>query len=154
MAEPKTKAIFKTVNGNIFDSRAQVLVNPVNCVGTMGAGLAKQFAARYPDMNELYRQECRKALVRTGEVRLHPVPDGHTVANLPTKNHWRNPSTLLYVKSGLQALGHAMLNAGLYSVAVPALGTGLGGLRWNDVEPLIRSELNLEGITVEIYPPR
>ena len=78
MAEPKTKAIFKTVNGNIFDSRGQVLVNPVNCVGTMGAGLAKQFAARYPAMNELYREECRKHLVRTGEVRLHPVPAVYT----------------------------------------------------------------------------
>ena len=34
---------FRTVHGDIFQSNAQVLVNPVNCVGSMSAGLAKQF---------------------------------------------------------------------------------------------------------------
>ena len=44
-------AKFITVRGNMFDSKAQVLADPVNCVGVMGAGLAKQFKARYPDGN-------------------------------------------------------------------------------------------------------
>ena len=147
-------AEFITVRGNIFDSKAQMLVNPVNCVGVMGAGLAKQFKARYPEMFQEYREQCRLGLVRTGEVTLHPVRDGRTVANLPTKNDWRNPSQLEYADSGLLSLAHALSAGQFRSVAVPALGAGLGGLQWERVLPLIHDRLDLHLLRVEIYPPR
>ena len=68
---------FKTVNGNIFNSNAHALVNPVNCVGTMGAGLAKQFRDRYPAMHNEYLQICRQHLLKPGQVHLyhHSPPD-------------------------------------------------------------------------------
>lgn len=36
------------VKGNILESDAEALVNPVNCVGVMGKGLALQFKKSYP----------------------------------------------------------------------------------------------------------
>ena len=64
---------FRTLQGNIFDSHAQVLVNPINCVGAMGKGLSE------------YRRQCQGGLIRIGEVRFHRVSGSRTVVNLPTK---------------------------------------------------------------------
>ena len=117
-------AEFITVRGNMFDSKAQVLVNPVNCVGVMGTGLAKQFKARYPEMFREYRKSCRRGLVKTGEVTLHAVPGGRTVANLPAKEDRRNPSLPEYADSGLLSLAPALGAGQFRSAAVPALGAG------------------------------
>lgn len=147
-------AQFNTVHGDIFDSPAQVLVNPVNCHGAMGAGLAKQFWNRYPEIDPPYRVACRARTLRPGTVLLLSARDGRTIANLPTKDHWRNPSHLDDVRQGLRALNRALAQGGFTSVAVPALGTGLGGLDWRDVEPALRQELDIDGLTMELYPPR
>ena len=120
-------AEFITVRGNMFGSKAQVPVNPVNCVGVMGAGLAKQFKARYPEMFREYRKPCRRGLVKTGEVTLHAVPGGRTVANLPAKEDRRNPGLPEYVDSGLLSLAQALGAGRSESVAVPALRRGSAG---------------------------
>ena len=43
--------------GDIFDSKAQVIVNTVNCQGVMRKGLALAFKQRYPDMFLTYQME-------------------------------------------------------------------------------------------------
>ena len=79
-------AEFKTVNGNIFNSNAHALVNPVNCVGTMGAGLARQFRDQYPAMHRQYLQICRQHLLKPGQVQVFHHSPTRTIVNLPTKD--------------------------------------------------------------------
>ena len=55
--------------GDIFQSSAQALVNPVNTVGVMGAGLALQFKLRYPKMYEEYCLLCHRGLIKVGRVQ-------------------------------------------------------------------------------------
>ena len=43
-----------TLIGNIFESKAQTLVNTVNCVGIMGKGLALEFKKLFPNMYRNY----------------------------------------------------------------------------------------------------
>lgn len=145
---------FMDKRGDIFQSKAQVLVNPVNCVGAMGAGLARQFKERYPAMNQQYRRDCAVGKVKTGEVILYPVSDGRVVANFPTKIHWRNPSKLEYIQEGLTALNETLAEHGFESVAIPAIGTGYGGLHWNQVKPLIHSLITHHPLDVEIFLPK
>ena len=146
---------FNKVHGDIFNSEAQLLVNPVNCVGAMGKGLALQFKNRYPDMDRQYREDCKNGLVKTGNVIIYAVPDGKLVANLPTKDHWRRPSRMEYVVDGLENLLEQMRLRELQSVAIPALGAGLGGLEWDDVEQAIWDVMNVpDDIMVEVFPPR
>ena len=145
---------FSTVNGNILNSRAHALVNPVNCVGTMGAGLAKQFRDQYPAMYQQYLKSCRAHLLKPGLVQVFQHSPSRTIVNLPTKDHWRNPSTLTHVESGLIALNTALEEHDIRSVAVPALGAGLGGLKWPEVLPLIHQHLTGDNLRVEIFPPR
>lgn len=140
--------------GDILQSQAEVLVNPVNCVGVMGAGLAKQFRSRYPEMNRLYREDCRKGIIKPGVVRLYPAGTGQEIAAFPTKVHWQNPSRPEYIKAGLLGLRVSLIAKGRRSVAVPAIGTGLGGLDWPPVLDLITNILDLDDLTIEIYEPQ
>ena len=104
-------------NGDILQSRCPALVNPVNCVGVMGKGLAKQFRNRYPDMDRQYRQDCNSRLLQPGTIRAYPVSPNRTVICLPTKRHWREPSRLQDVAAGLDALADGWSIAG--SPALP-----------------------------------
>lgn len=142
---------------DLLASGAAVLVNPVNCVGVMGAGLARRFAGLWPEMLADYRTACRRGTLRPGGIHTHRVAEARWVANLPTKDHWRDPARIEWVDSGLVALAGFLASGQHRSVAVPALGCGLGGLSWEQVEPLVRSrlaELSEAGVVVELYPPR
>ena len=123
---------------------AQVLVNPVNCAGRMGRGLALQFAQAYPDMERQYRQICRQKALRPGAVYLHPIapPDQQPawIASFPTKDHWRNPSRMPWIRDGMADLMAQMDSRGITSVAIPYLGAGLGGLNPDNVAQVIKEE--------------
>lgn len=126
------------VKGNIFETDAQAIVNPVNCVGVMGAGLAARFKSFYPDMFEEYKQKCSSKWLRPGRVHVWKMPNtDRYIINFPTKTHWKEPSTMNYVNAGVGALITTMKVKNIHSVAIPALGCGLGGLQWEPVRDAI-----------------
>lgn len=163
--------MIKYVHGNIFTSRCKILVNPVNAVGCMGAGLALQFKQRYPKMFELYKERCHLRVKSSDEMDPEPVPvfnagdifpvaipeDGHIVINLATKGHWKNASLLSDIERGLYALLDYMLQNHINSVAIPALGCGLGGQDFNAVSEVIEevfsSDMRCFGMHIEVYHP-
>ena len=125
--------------GNLFDSHADALVNPVNTVGVMGKGLALQFKKLFPEIMSPYKQACDAGDLIVGSVqtiRLQHLDDlgaPRFVINFPTKQQRRNSSTIEFVQTGLQALKNEIATREIESVAVPPLGCGLGGLAWTDV---------------------
>lgn len=139
--------------GNLFDSKAQTLVNAVNCVGVMGAGIALEFKRRFPSMFEDYRARCRRGEVRLGKPYLFRPARPPWVLNFPTKGHWRDASQLADVVAGLEAVEARYKDWGLESLAVPALGCGMGQLEWRDVGPLLYRYLSRLGISVELFAP-
>ena len=135
---------FESVKASIFDIKADAIVNPVNCVGVSGKGLAKEFAVRYPDENQLYRAACNKGLITTGTgfavgrlTRIQEIDNVRFIVYFPTKNHWRNPSKLQYIQDGLADLLTFCEEKKIKSIAMPKLGCGLGGLWFGDVAALI-----------------
>lgn len=144
----------KEATGSIFDSTAQVLVNPVNCVGVMGKGLAKEFAKRFPEIIAPYKRDCKSGQLDLGHVKLYGISAGRFVACFPTKCHWRGCSHLDDIYDGLLSLRGKVMRHGIESMAIPALGCGLGGLHWEtDVRPLIYENLgDLDCMTL-VYPP-
>ena len=129
------------VQADLFQTPADIRVNAVNCVGIMGAGIALAFKRRYPAMFRSYRQACRAGRVRPGSLHVWTSPSGDRVINLPTKRHWRDPSRYDDVESGLDALRDYLRDLGAVSVALPALGCGLGGLDWAIVSRMIAEKL-------------
>ena len=138
------------VSGNIFDSPAQTLVNPVNTVGVMGKGLALEFKKRYPKMFEEYKKQCRDGWLYVGSIMLWRAKD-HFVLNFPTKKHWKDPSSLIYVEAGLLSFVNEYESYGVSSIAFPRLGCGNGGLDWKTVKPVMERYLQELPIDVYIY---
>lgn len=139
--------------GNIFESHAQTLVNTVNCVGIMGKGIALDFKNKYPEMFQEYVQLCEEEKVRPGEPYYYSDLLGASIINFPTKDHWRSPSKLSYIQSGLEWFRKNYQRLGITSVAFPPLGCGNGGLPWSTVGPLMFKMLSDLPIDIEMYAP-
>lgn len=138
------------VEGDIFNSPAQVLVNTVNTVGVMGKGLALSFKKRYPKMFDLYRKACEKHQFNIGKLMLYYAPD-HWILLFPTKANWRNPSKIEYLEEGLKKFVNTYAEKGITSIAFPKLGCGNGELSWDDVKPVMERYLKSLPITIYIY---
>lgn len=144
------------VEGDLFASGAAVLVNPVNCVGASGKGLALEFARRFPEMDRSYRAACRRGEVAPG--KLHLWSGRHfgipAVLCFPTKRHWREPSRVEDVEAGLLAMRDLFSGGGARGrVALPRLGCGLGGLSWLAVRPLVEQHLGPLPTPFTVYVP-
>ena len=151
--------MIRMCDGSIFDADVEALVNPVNTVGVMGAGLAKKFKERWPGMFWGYESTCKAGELNVGEVFLWRPnwrnPDPRFIVCLPTKRHYRDASRLEDIESGLVAMIPKLQRFRVRSVAIPALGCGLGGLDWADVLPLIERVMGgVPGIETHIYPPK
>lgn len=138
------------VEGNIFDSHAQTIVNTVNTVGVMGKGLALSYKKRYPQMFISYRNACEKHQLTIGKLMLYYAPD-HWILMFPTKEDWRNPSKIEYIEKGLKKFVCTYADKGITSIAFPKLGCGCGELSWGDVRPVMEKYLKHLPITVYIY---
>ena len=138
--------------GNIFNSSCEFLVNPVNCVGVMGKGLALEFKNKYPLNFEIYKKACDNASFNIGNLLIVPV-DNKFIVNFPTKKHWRNKSDLEFIKIGLEELKIAIKDFNIKSIALPKLGCGLGGLDWNEVFDLIKDFHNsiVDNVLVQVF---
>jgi len=140
-------------SGNVLDSRAQTLVNTVNCVGVMGKGIALAFKRRYPEMFQDYVARCDRKEVQLGRPYLYKSDD-HWIINFPTKDHWRAVSRLQDIIDGLNHLEEHYRDWGITSLAVPPLGCGNGQLEWKVVGPTLIRHLARFGIPVELYVPQ
>jgi len=126
--------------GDLLGACTAALVNPVNTVGVMGKGLALQFKQRFTDNYRRYVAACQAGEVRIGVMFVTPGPGGdgpRWIVNFPTQQHWQAPSQLAWVRAGLQDLRRFLLTHPVRSIALPALGAGLGGL----ARPAVRQEI-------------
>lgn len=142
--------------GNILEADAEALVNTVNCVGVMGRGIALHFKYAYPANFKAYAAACKRKEVQPGRMFVHGTgrPAPRWIINFPTKRHWRGKSRLSDIESGMGALVHEIKTRGIRSVAIPPLGSGLGGLAWSDVRPVVEAALaDLPDVRVIVYEP-
>jgi O-acetyl-ADP-ribose deacetylase (regulator of RNase III) len=138
------------VCGNIFTSKTQTIVNTVNCVGVMGAGIALEFRLRYPEMYVKYVHMCEAQKLDIGSLWLFKSPD-RWVLNFPTKKHWRYPTKEQYLHAGLKKFVSTYSERGIQSVAFPILGSSKGGLDPNRSLEIMESHLSRCTIPIEIY---
>jgi O-acetyl-ADP-ribose deacetylase (regulator of RNase III)/uncharacterized protein YwgA len=145
----------KVSKGNLFESKAQTLVNTVNCEGIMGKGIALEFKKRFPEMFQDYMKRCERGEVKLGQPYLyrHKELFQPWIINFPTKDTWRSVTKLSDIIAGLEYLLKNYKNWGITSIAVPPLGCGLGQLEWQVVGPTLYRYLERMDILVELYAP-
>ena len=146
--------MIRYVTGDLFDSDAYALVNAVNCEGVMGKGIAYQFKQRYPYNFKVYREACESGILRPGGLLTCEEGD-KLIINFPTKDKWRNPSEMYYIREGLGKLSDLIINRRISSIAIPPLGAGNGGLVWKDVRRLMEERLYYasENCLISVYEP-
>jgi len=160
------------VEGDLFFSQLQTLTISVNTVGIMGKGLASRAKYQFPDVYVVYQDVCRSKRLQMGKPHIYkresfvdtelasdstwlPNPNSNKWFLLfPTKNHWKENSDIDGIERGLIWLRENYRQEGINSLAIPALGCGLGGLDWRDVGPLMCRNLADLDISVGVYLPR
>ena len=131
--------------GDILAEDVEALVNTVNCVGVMGRGIALQFKNAYPANFDAYAEACKLGKVRPGHMFVYEtgsLTNPRYIVNFPTKRHWKNNSRMEDIESGLKNLGSVIREHRIRSIALPALGAGLGQLEWGKVRSHIEQALS------------
>jgi hypothetical protein len=160
------------IDGDMFFSQMQTLTISVNTVGIMGKGLASRTKYQFPDVYVFYQDVCRQKILQMGKPALYKretsvdellIDDIYPPPNLnsskwfmlfPTKHHWKDKSDIKGIEEGLDWVRNNYAQEKIQSLAMPALGCGLGKLEWSDVGPLICKYLGDINIPVSIYLPR
>lgn len=145
--------MIRYVIGDIFEHEVDGVVNPVNCDGIMGKGLALAFRNRFPDNYVKYVKACKLNNLDIGIMFItFDQKEYPYVINFPTKKTWRMKSKIEWIEAGLVDLRWAIVNYEMLSIAVPALGCGLGGLNFEQVQPLIEKHLgDLKDVSITVY---
>ena len=150
--------MIELTSGDILKDDSEAVVNTVNCVGIMGRGIALQFKNSWPENFRAYEAACNRKEVQPGSMFVYEVGQLTTprfIINFPTKRHWRGKSRIEDIESGLKALVSEIRKRDIRSVAIPPLGSGLGGLDWHDVRPRIEAALGaLPNVRVRIFEPK
>ncbi len=145
-------------SGDILAEDVEALVNTVNCVGVMGRGIALQFKEAFPENFKAYEIACRHGEVEPGRMfvfETEQLTNPRYVINFPTKRHWRGHARLEDIEAGLEALVDEIRSRGIRSIAIPPLGSGLGGLEWVEVRPRIERALQgLPDVRVVVFEPK
>jgi len=143
--------------GNILEADTEALVNTVNTVGVMGKGIALMFKEAFPQNFKDYEAACKRKEIKVGNVFVTERQKFHGprwIVNFPTKEHWRAPSKLEWIEAGLDDLKRFIVENKVKSIAVPPLGSGNGGLNWDEVRPIIQARLGaLPDVRIIVYEP-
>ena len=148
--------------GDMFFEYVEAYVNPVNCAGVMGKGLALQFKYNCPNNFKAYRKAYKNGEIQPGKMfvydirnKLPPMLDSSYpwyIINFPTKRHWKDNSRIDDIEKGLDDLVNTIREVGINSIAIPMLGCGEGGLNWDDVKPMIEKAVEpLDKVRVIVF---
>ncbi|MFO8236171.1 MAG: macro domain-containing protein [Bacteroidales bacterium] len=140
----------KVITGNIFTTECHTIVNTINCVGVMGAGIALECRLRYPKMFQRYVELCDSKLIDIGKLWIYKT-DNKWILNFPTKKHWKFPSKKEYLHAGLKKFIDTYSQKGIRSIAFPLIGSDKGGIPADESLKIMESYLKNAIIDVEIY---
>jgi O-acetyl-ADP-ribose deacetylase (regulator of RNase III) len=145
------------VKGDILQSKAQLIAHSVAPNDNFGQGLALSLREQWPAMYKDFRHVCQVQHPKVGDIWVWAGVGGTRIVSLLTQEaaygHGEKPgkSTLAHVNHSLRALRKEIEKEGFASVALPKLATGVGGLNWDEVKPLIEKHLGDCGANVEVY---
>lgn len=144
-------------HGNLIASDAEAIVNTVNCVGVMGKGIALQSKKAFPQNYDAYAKACMQGEIELGKMFVFETKQmlgPKYIINFPTKQHWKDRSRYADIAIGLNALAKVIRQFNVKSIAIPPLGSGLGGLDWKRVRPMIQDALyQFSEVEVNLFEP-
>lgn len=145
------------LSGDILLSGAKAIAHGVAPNDDFHQGLALQLREQEPALYKDFRHFCHGHHPKSGSLWTWMGADGRYVVNLFTQegafDHGSKPghASLANVNHALHALRALVEKEKISSLALPRVATGVGGLDWNEVKPLIDKLLGDLGIPVYVY---
>jgi O-acetyl-ADP-ribose deacetylase (regulator of RNase III) len=144
------------VRGDILLSDARAIAHGVAPHDHFNQGLALALRERHPAMAKDFRHYCHQENPRPGHAWLWAGPERVIIKLMtqePPSDNKAHPgqATAHNVDHALKELRAILKREKIPSVALPKLATGVGGLDWGEVEPLIESHLGDLEIPVFVY---
>ena len=149
--------MIQEVSGDILLSSARVTAHGVAPGDHFASGLALALREQWPALAKDFRHYCHTAHPKPGEAWMWTAANGTRIVSLltqepaPGERAAGRPghADVVYLNHALRALATMAVEETFASLAVPRLGTGVGGLAWEDVRPLILH--HLEKLTIPVY---
>jgi O-acetyl-ADP-ribose deacetylase (regulator of RNase III) len=119
-----------------------IVAHGVNCQHKMGSGVAKAIRRKWPQVYQSYMNHP-KGKVMLGCCALVPIDEGRDdlfVANLYTQQFYGYGGGKYADTTSIEtSLSQCAIYADMYDLPIfmPRIGCGLGGLKWDDVEPIV-----------------
>lgn len=145
------------ISGDILLSGAQAIVHGVAPNDGHNQGLALALRENWPAMYKDFRHFCQTTHPKAGSVWAWAGADGRRVVSLFTQeaayDHGAKPgrASAEHLNHALKALRRWVESEGVASLALPRLATGVGGMDWETVRPLIEKHLGDVGVPVYVY---
>ena len=148
--------VITKVRGDILLSDARAIAHGVAPHDHFNQGLALALRERHPAMAKDFRHYCHQANPKPGHAWLWAGPE-RVIVNLmtqePAPDNKAHPgkATTHNVSHALKELRRLIEDENIPSIALPKLATGVGGLDWAEVVPLIESHLGDLDVSVVVY---
>jgi O-acetyl-ADP-ribose deacetylase (regulator of RNase III) len=141
------------VQGNVLKSDASIIAHGVNCRGGFGSGVAGQIAKSYPEVKRAYLRWFEQGKWKPGEVQVVMADDKRLFANMATQDTYGAKGKHVIETAVKQCLDTLLTMAAKegYTVAMPKIGSGLGGGDWDEIEPILEEVVERTGASVEVY---
>jgi len=149
--------MIKYVSGDLLLTSAKAIAHGIAPNDHFASGLALSLRRDWPALYKDFRHVLHTEHPKPGGLWVWATASGQRIINLftqePALNEHSRPGKATYhnVNLCLREL-HKLIEAeNIPSLAMPRLATGVGGLEWDQVEPLIRQHLGTLKIPIFIY---
>ena len=149
--------MLKEVTGDILLTKADVIAHGVAPNDDFHQGLALQLREQWPAMYKDFRHFCKTKHPEAGDMWIWQGVGGVTVANLLTQEGAYDTgskpgkATHKYVDHAVKHLRQEIEKRGWKSVAITRIATGVGGMEWDEVRPILEKQLGDLGVKVYVY---
>lgn len=138
------------IKGNLFSAKHPMIAHGCNAQGVMGSGVAKIIKEKFPEAYIIYKEECASGL--NMPFVSYWAGNGTIIANCITQKYFGYNGVRYvlydYVDYCMEELNSKMICSGIEYVAMPKIGSGLGGGDWRVIEAIINSRLSNQLVKV------
>jgi len=131
------KTIKADILSNIDPNKLTIILHGCNCFHTMGAGIAKYLANKFPEVLQADQTTVKGGTGKLGSFSIATINPNLFVVNCYTQHYWGACARLEYIENCLATFirygGSKLPQA---DIRLPMIGCGFGGLKWDDVEPI------------------
>ena len=149
--------MIQEVSGDILLSKANAIAHGIAPNDHFNSGLALHLREQSPALYQDFRHFCHAKHPKPGSAWVWASANGQRIVNLftqePPDNHHGAPgrASLHHVNHVLRELRQLVETEELSSLALPRLATGVGGLDWAEVKPLVQKHLGDLPIPIYVY---